>query len=72
MGKYNLITDWSYSFIEDETAIWNQLVQGKNQGVVSKVELRRYLKPDETLEEAEKVIEEIESKEPTTKDLLGE
>lgn len=72
MGKYNLITDWSYSFIEDETAIWSQLVQGKNQGVVSKVELRRYLKPDETLEEAKKVIEEIESKEPTTKDLLGE
>lgn len=72
MGKYNLVTDWSYSFIEDDTATWNQLVQGKNQGVVSKVELRQFIRPDETLEEAQKVIEEIEASEPTTKDLLGE
>jgi A118 family predicted phage portal protein len=72
MGKYNLITDWSYSYIEDENQIWNQMVQGKNQGVIKKVELRQYLRPDETLEEAQKAIEEIEASEPTTKDLLGE
>lgn len=72
MGKYDLITDWSYSFIEDETSIWNQMVQGKNQGVISKLELRQYLRPDETIEQAQKAIEEIEAKEPTTKDLLGE
>lgn len=72
MGKYNLITDWSYSYIEDENQIWNQMVQGKNNGVIKKVELRQYLRPDETLEEAQKAIEEIEASEPTTKDLLGE
>jgi hypothetical protein len=72
MGKYNLVTDWSYSYIEDENQIWNQMVAGKNNGVIKKVELRQYLKPEETLEEAQKAIEEIEASEPTTKDLLGE
>lgn len=72
MGKYNLVSDWAYSFIEDDATAWNQLVSGKNNGVIKKVELRQYLKPDETLEEAQKAIEEIEASEPTTKDLLGE
>ena len=72
MGTYQLVTDWSYSFIEDDTVAWNQMVQGKNQGVISKVELRQFLKPDESLEEAQKIIEEIKAEEPTTKDLLGE
>jgi len=72
MGTYQLVTDWSYSFIEDDTVAWNQMVQGKNQGVISKVELRQFLKPDESLEEAQKMIDEIKAEEPTTKDLLGE
>ena len=72
MGDYTLVTDWSYSFIEDDSVAWNQLVQGKNQGVIKKVELRQFIRPDEKLEEAQKIIEEIEAQEPTTKDLLGE
>jgi hypothetical protein len=72
MGTYQLVTDWSYGFIEDDTVAWNQMVQGKNQGVISKVELRQFLKPDESLEEAQKIIDEIKAEEPTTKDLLGE
>jgi hypothetical protein len=48
------------------------MVAGKNNGVIKKVELRQYLRPDETLEEAQKAIEEIKAEEPTTKDLLGE
>lgn len=72
MGKYNLVTDWSYSFIEDDATTFSQLIQGKNNGVIKDVELRQFLRPDETLEQAQKVIDEIKQENPTTKDLLGE
>lgn len=71
-GKFNLNTDWSYSMIESTTEEFNQLVSGVNQGVIKKSELRQYLKPNETIEEAEKAIQEIREQNPTTKDLLGE
>lgn len=72
MGEYNLSIDWSYNFVEDDTSNFNQLIQGKNNGVIKKVELRQFLRPDETLEESEKVIKEIEAEEPDVKDLIGD
>ena len=71
-GKFDLNTDWSYSMIESTTEEFSQLVSGVNQGVIKKSELRQYLKPNETIEEAEKAIQEIREQNPTTKDLLGE
>jgi hypothetical protein len=41
------------------------------QRYCSKVELRQWLKPDETVEESEKAIKEIEETEPTVDDILG-
>lgn len=72
MGKYELKTDWSYSMIEDTSTAFNQLLTGVNQGVIKKVELRQFIKPDESAEDAQKVIDEIRASEPTTKDLLGD
>jgi hypothetical protein len=43
----------------------------ENKGIMSKVELRQWLKPDETLEESQKAIEEIAEQEPSVDDLLG-
>ncbi len=72
MGKYEIKIDWDYSYIEDSSANYNQLVSGVNQGVIKKSELRQFIKPEETLEQAQAVIDEIKKESPTTKDLLGD
>ena len=69
-GDYKVGFDWSYSLLEDTQTEWTQLVYGHNIGIVSKVELRQWLRPDEELEESEKVIKEIEEEEPSTEELL--
>ena len=58
-GEYEVNFDWSYSLLEDTATEWNQLTYAQNKGIVSKVELRQWLKPDETLEESQKAINEI-------------
>lgn len=70
-GEYELNFDWSYSLLEDTATEWNQLTYAQNKGIVSKVELRQWLKPDETLEESEKAIQEIKEQEPSVNDLVG-
>lgn len=70
-GEYEVNFDWSYSLLEDTATEWSQLTYAQNKGVISKVELRQWLKPDETLEESEKAIKEIEEEEPSVDDLLG-
>ena len=71
MGEYNISYEWSYSLLEDTQQEWSQLIYAQNQGIVSKVELRQWLKPDETLEESEEAIQEIQEQEPNVDDLLG-
>lgn len=70
-GEYEISYEWSYGLIEDNQTEWSQLTYALNQGIVSKVELRQWLKPDETLEESEKAIKEIQKQEPNIDDLLG-
>lgn len=70
-GEYELSTDWSYTMLEDSTQEFSQLCQGESRGVIRKAELRQYLKPNETLEEAQAVIDEIKKENPNTQDLLG-
>lgn len=70
-GEYEVSYEWSYSLLEDTNAEWGQLTYANNKGIISKVELRQWLKPDETIEESEKAIKEIQEQEPTTEDLLG-
>lgn len=71
MGEYNLSFDWSYSLLEDTQQEWSQLTYAQNKGIVSKVELRQWLYPDETLEDSQKAIDEIKEEEPGVDDLLG-
>ena len=70
-GEYEVNFDWSYSLLEDTQTEWSQLTYAQNKGIVSKVELRQWLKPDETLEESQKAIQEIEEAEPSVDDILG-
>ena len=71
-GKYELSFDWSYSMLESSQEEFNQLLSGQSRGVIKLAELRQYLKPNETLEESQKVIDEIKQESPSVKDLLGE
>ena len=70
-GEYEITFDWSYSLLEDTQTEWTQLSYALNKGIVSKVELRQWLYPDETLEQSQKAIEEIEKTQPSADDLLG-
>lgn len=70
-GEYELAFDWSYSLIEDPQQEFSQMMQAESKGIVSKVEIRQWLNPDETLEEAEAKIKEIEESNPDIKQLLG-
>lgn len=71
MGDYELSFEWSYSLLEDTQAEWTQLSYANNKGIISDVELRQWLKPDETIEESQKAIDEIKSQEPSVDDILG-
>jgi len=70
-GEYELSFEWSYSLTEDTQTEWNQMVLANNKGIISNVEMRQWLKPDETLEESEKAIEEIKKSQPTVEEIMG-
>lgn len=70
-GEYELNFDWSYSLLEDTQSEWSQMTWANNKGIISDVEVRQWLRPDETLEESEKALEEIREQNPTIEDILG-
>lgn len=70
-GEYEINYDWSYSLLEDTQTEWNQLVTAESKAVISKAELRNWLKPDETLEESEEAIIKIQESNPSIEDLVG-
>jgi hypothetical protein len=70
-GEYEVKFDWSYALLEDTQTEWSQLIWANNNGIISDVEVRQWLRPDETLEESEKAIAEIKEQEPDVDDLLG-
>ncbi len=71
-SEYKINYDWSYAMLEDSEATYKQLAEGKSQGVISGVELRQYIKPDETIDEAKAAVEEIRKNSPTMSMLIGD
>ena len=69
-GEYEVSFDWDYSLLEDSQEAFSQLITAQRKGIVSEVEVRQWLKPDETLEDSQKAIEEIKASEPTVEDLI--
>lgn len=59
MGEYGVRFDWSYEMIESSSETWGQLKEALSLGIKSKVELRQWLNPNETADEAQKVLEGI-------------
>lgn len=71
-GEFEISYNWDFSLTTDDSAIYNQYVQGVSQGVVSKAELRQYIFSDETIEESKKAIQEIEEETPSVDKLLSD
>ena len=70
-GEYSLDFDWSYSLLEDTQTEWSQMIWANNNGIISDAEVRNWLKPDETMEESQKAVEEIKEQNPSIDDMLG-
>lgn len=70
-GEYEVSFDWDYSLLEDSQEAFSQLITAQSKGIVSEVEVRQWLKPDETLEDSQKAIDEIKASEPTVEQIVG-
>ena len=71
-GEYDITFDWSNDLVESSTEAWQQMKEGQSIGVVKKQELRQWLYPGESPEEARAVIEDIAENEPSLGSLLGD
>ena len=70
-GEYEIEWDWDYSLLEDSQETFSQLITAEAKGIIKKEEVRQFLKPNETLEESQKAVEEIRITEPSVEDLIG-
>lgn len=71
-GDYSIQWDWSMSLVESSAETWQQMLQAKSSGAVETVELRQFIFPEETMEEAREVVERIAQNEPSLSSLIGE
>jgi hypothetical protein len=71
MGEYDVGYDWSYSLLEDTQSEFSQLKEAESIGIIDKVEVRQWLKPNETLEESQQAIDKIKQENPSISDLIG-
>ncbi len=72
MGDYQLSFDWSYSMIESSQESFSQLVTAVQAGAVEPAEIRQFIFPDETLEEAQERCGEIAQAKKDSSRLLME
>ncbi|WMI80359.1 hypothetical protein [Anaerotignum sp. MB30-C6] len=60
LGDYGVRFDWSYEMIESSSETWGQFKDALELGIKSKVELRQWLNPNETWDEAQKTLQDID------------
>lgn len=70
-GEYEIDFDWDYSLLEDSQETFSQLITAQAKGIISEAEVRQWMKPNETLEESQKSIEEIKASEPSVEQIIG-
>ena len=70
-GEYEVSFDWDYSLLENSQETFSQLITAQAKGIISEVEIRQWLKPDETLEDSQKAIEEIKASEPSVEQIMA-
>lgn len=70
-GEYTVKYDWDVSLLEDTAQTWQQMKDGYSMRIRSKAELRSW-QTGETLEEAQKAVDEIAKTDPSMADLIGD
>ena len=70
-GEYELDFDWDYSLLEDSQETFNQLIVAQGKGIISEVEVRQWLKPNETIEESEEAVRQIKASQPDVETIIG-
>ena len=71
MGDYEVSFDWSYDLLEDSQETFTQLITANGKGIISDAEVRQFIRPDETIEESQKAINEIKASEPSVESIVG-
>ena len=69
-GDFTVTYDWDMSLLEDTTQTWQQMKDGYSMRIRSKAELRSW-QTGETLEDAQKAVDEIAKTDPSMADLIG-
>jgi A118 family predicted phage portal protein len=69
--EYTLTFDWSDDLLTDSAEQFTQISQGHSAGVVSDVEYRRFFYPNESPEEAQKALDEINKNKPEPFDIFS-
>ncbi len=69
-GEYTISFDWDCSMLESSIETWNQMKDLQSIGGMSKAELRSWQR-GETIEDAQKAIDEIKKNEPSLNTLMG-
>ena len=70
-GEYVAKYDWDMSLLEDTNVTWQQMKDGYSMRIRSKAELRSW-QTGETLEEAQKAVDEIAATDPSVRDLIDD
>lgn len=70
-GEYTTKYDWDMSLLEDTNVTWQQMKDGYSMRIRSKAELRSW-QTGETLEEAQKAVDEIAATDPSVRDLIDD
>jgi A118 family predicted phage portal protein len=63
--SYSITVDWSYAMLEDSAETFAQKTQAVSLGAESKAELRQFIHPNESAEEAAQAVAEIEAASPS-------
>lgn len=71
-SDYSVSVSWSNALLEDRTETYNQMIQGVSQGAERVAELRMLNHPEESLEEAQAVVDEIAESNPPLESLFEE
>jgi len=71
MGDYELNFDWSYAMIESSQESFAQLLQAQAVGAIKLSEVRQFIRPKESIEDAQDIIDEIKASEPNLSQTIG-
>ena len=71
-SEYDVKFSYSFALLEDTSATFSQKMQAESIGAEDVVEIRQFIHPEETREEAEAVIDRIRETRPTVTQLINE